>query len=59
MADGVVHRCTKNCPWNKKCFVCKTESEVMEDVVVLHKCKITKEDIPVHIGKATANACVG
>lgn len=59
MADGVVHRCTQNCPWNKKCFVCKTKSEVREDVVVLHKCKITKEDIPVHIGKATANACVG
>ncbi len=59
MADGVVHRCTKNCPWHKKCFVCKTESEVKEDVVVLHKCMVTKEDIPVHIGKATANACVG
>ncbi|EOS27138.1 hypothetical protein C806_00731 [Lachnospiraceae bacterium 3-1] len=59
MADGVVHRCTQNCPWNKKCFVCKTKSEVREDVVVLHKCKITKEDIPVHIGKTTANACVG
>ena len=47
MADGVIHRCTKECPYNKKCFVCKTESEVSGSVVVLHKCMVTKEDIPV------------
>ena len=37
MADGVIHRCTKECPYNKKCFVCKTETEVSGNVVVLHK----------------------
>ena len=51
MAQGVVHRCPRKCPWHKKCFVCKTEKEVKEDVVVLHKCVVTKEDIPVHLGK--------
>ena len=44
MADGVIHRCTKECPYNKKCFVCKTETEVSGNVVVLHKCAVTKED---------------
>ena len=29
----------------------KTEKEVKEDVVVLHKCVVTKEDIPVHLVK--------
>lgn len=38
MANGVIHRCTKECPYNKKCFVCKTETEVSGNVVVLHKC---------------------
>ena len=57
MADGVIHRCTKGCPYNKKCFVCKTEAEVSGNVVVLHKCTVTKEDIPIQIGKAE-NACV-
>lgn len=57
MADGVIHRCTKECPYNKKCFVCKTEAEVSGNVVVLHKCVVTKEDIPIQIGKAE-NACV-
>lgn len=42
MAQGVVHRCPRKCPWHKKCFVCKTEKEVGEDVVVLHKCVVTK-----------------
>lgn len=57
MADGVIHRCTKECPYKKKCFVCKTEAEVSGNVVVLHKCAVTKEDIPIQIGKAE-NACV-
>lgn len=57
MADGVIHRCTKECPYNKNCFVCKTEPEVSGSVVVLHKCRITKEDIPIQIGKEE-NACV-
>lgn len=57
MANGVIHRCTKECLYNKKCFVCKTETEVSGNVVVLHKCTVTKEDIPVQIGKEE-NACV-
>jgi hypothetical protein len=51
MVQGVIHKCTRECPWNKKCFVCKTAKEVEEDVIVLHKCKVTKEDIPIHLGK--------
>ena len=47
MADGVIHRCTKKCPYNKKCFVCKTETEVSGNVVVLHKCAVTKEEFPI------------
>ena len=51
MMQGVIHKCTRECPWHKQCFVCKTEKEVEEDIVVLHKCKVTKEDIPIHLGK--------
>lgn len=47
---GIIHRCTKKCPYNKHCFVCKTEKEVCENVVVIHKCKVTKEEIPIQIG---------
>ena len=50
MGDNV-YRCPQNCPWKKNCFVCKTDGEVDGDVVILHKCEITKEDIPVRIGK--------
>ena len=47
-----VYRCTKDCPWHKHCFVCKVQGEASGDVVILHKCEITKEDIPVRIEKA-------
>ena len=50
MQKEVIHRCPKTCPWNKKCFVCKTQGPVREDVVVLYKCPMTKKDIPVNIG---------
>lgn len=46
-----VYRCPRRCPWKKHCFVCKIQGEVSGDVVILHKCEITKEDIPVRIGK--------
>ena len=55
MTHGVVHRCPRECPWHKKCFVCKTEKEVEEDIVVLHKCVVNKEDIPIHLGKTEKN----
>lgn len=55
MMQGVVHRCTRECPWHKKCFVCKTEKDVREDVIVIHKCAITKEEIPIHLGKQENN----
>lgn len=58
MAKEVIHRCPRKCPWNKNCFVCKTEGQVKEDVVVLHKCIVTKEDIPVHLGKRENALCV-
>lgn len=57
MAQEVVHRCTKKCPYHKNCFVCKTKTEVLADVVVLHKCMITKEDIPIQIG-IKKDACI-
>ncbi len=55
MKKEVVHRCPKTCPWNKKCFVCKTQGAVTEEVVVLYKCPMTKKDIPVNI--ATTQKC--
>lgn len=58
MAKEVIHRCPKKCQWNKNCFVCKTEGTITEDVVVLHKCMITKEDIPVHLGETKNALCV-
>ena len=51
MRNEVIHRCPKACPWKKKCFVCKTDGQVKDDVIILHKCKITKEEIPVHLIK--------
>lgn len=45
-----IYRCPRICPWQKKCFVCKVSGEVPVDVVLLHKCMVTKEDIPVNIG---------
>lgn len=59
MQSVVIHRCPKDCPWHKKCFVCKTEGIIKEDVVILHKCQITKEDIPVHIGIGKNDLCAG
>lgn len=57
MVDEMIHRCPKKCQWNKRCFVCKTKGPITEDVVVLHRCKITKEDIPVHLGKIKNTLC--
>ena len=58
MAKEIIHRCPQKCPWHKNCFVCKTQGEVKEDVVVLHKCMITKEDIQVHLGQSPKILCV-
>ena len=45
----IIVRCPKNCPWKKHCFVCKIQGEVYGDGVILHKCEVTKEDIPIRI----------
>lgn len=58
MNDGIIHRCPRRCPYHKKCFVCKTKDIVMEDVVIIHKCIVTKEEIPVHIGFGSDTDCV-
>ena len=58
MAKEVIHRCPKKCQWHKNCFVCKTEGKITEDVVVLHKCVVTKEDIPVHLGVTENALCI-
>ena len=47
-----IYRCPRKCPWKKNCFVCKVQGELPGDVVVLHKCVVSKEDIPVHLGQA-------
>jgi len=58
MAKEVIHRCPVKCQWSKNCFVCKTQGYPKEDLVVLHKCKVTKEDIPVHLGMMENALCV-
>ncbi len=58
MGELIVHRCPIECPYHKNCFVCKTVGEIKEDVVILHKCIVTKEDIPVHLGSGFSNKCV-
>ena len=50
----IIVRCPKNCPWNKHCFVCKIQGEVYGDGVILHKCEVTKEDIPIRIKERKA-----
>ena len=50
----LIVRCPKNCPWNKHCFVCKIQGKVYGDGVILHKCEVTKEDIPIRIKERKA-----
>lgn len=52
--NEIIYRCPKNCPWNKHCFVCKLQGEVSGDVVIIHKCEVTKEDIPIRIKEKKA-----
>lgn len=49
MKEEVVYRCPVKCKWNKKCFICKTRGRVKEDIIVLHKCAVTKREIPVRL----------
>jgi hypothetical protein len=52
MADkSFTYRCTKECPWNKHCFVIKTSCEIQEEIPVIHKCKVTGKEIAIHIGQ--------
>jgi len=51
LVNEIIYRCPRSCPWKKHCFVCKTQGEVRGDVVILHKCEVTKEDIPIRIKK--------
>ncbi len=44
-----IYRCPIECKWRKNCFVCKIQGCIKEEIVILHKCKITKEDIPIHL----------
>ena len=57
MAREVIHRCPMECKWKKNCFVCKTQGYPKEELVVLHKCVVTKEDIPVHLGRTENALC--
>lgn len=47
--EEIIFRCPKDCPWNKQCFIFKTQGEVSGELVILHKCHVTKEDIPILI----------
>lgn len=44
-----IYRCPLQCQWKKNCFVCKIQGTIREDIVILHKCVISKQDIPVHL----------
>ena len=44
-------------PIQQKMFCMQNRGGSIRNVVVLHKCTVTKEDIPIQIGKAE-NACV-
>ncbi|MBQ2886072.1 MAG: hypothetical protein IJE43_20325 [Alphaproteobacteria bacterium] len=54
--DEIIFRCPKDCPWNKQCFICKIQGEVSGELVILHKCDVTKEDIPIRIKKRQETA---
>ena len=58
MEKLIVHRCPCKCTYNKRCFICKT-SEIKGEVVIFHKCKVTKEDIPILLGTSPSEDCVG
>ena len=45
-----IYRCPRKCPWKKKCFICKTQGNATGSITILHKCIVTKEDIPIQIG---------
>jgi len=44
-----IYRCPLECPWNKKCFVCKVKGVVIGEITILHKCSVSKQDVPVHL----------
>ena len=52
MSEPIVYRCDReNCPRNKPihCYVVKLSGPPETDIIVLHKCEATKQDISVTI----------
>ena len=49
--NETIYRCPIDCKWKKHCFICKVQGQIKADIVILHKCIVTKEDIPVHLLK--------
>lgn len=52
MSEPIVYRCDReNCPRNKliHCYVVKLSCPPEADIIVLHKCEATKQDISVTI----------
>lgn len=46
----IIYRCTKNCPYRKKCFILKVQEQIKEPIKVLQKCPVEKKDILISIG---------
>lgn len=57
MANGVIHRCTKECPYTKNALYAKQRQKYQGMLWCFINAVVTKEDIPVQIGKEE-NACV-
>lgn len=49
--NGYIYRCTKECPWNKQCFIVKTSDELKDEIPVLFKCKVSGNEILINIGQ--------
>ena len=50
--NSYTYRCPlrETCPFNKNCFVLKTEAPIATPIQILFKCKPGKKDIRITIG---------
>ena len=45
--SAAVYRCDRKCPVGKRCFVCKTDRKLPDEVTFSLKCPYLRTDIPV------------
>ncbi|WP_296954498.1 hypothetical protein [uncultured Dialister sp.] len=50
MRKEYTYRCPTQCPFNKHCFIIKTEAPIKNPIPILKKCPCYKKDISVWIG---------